>query len=81
MGKGILTKEEKALYLTPAEINVMQLILQGNTSKEVGKILSISYKTVESHRTNVMKRFGCRNMPQLVLVLIEKKLLRHENNP
>jgi DNA-binding NarL/FixJ family response regulator len=42
--------------LTPAERRIMQLIANGKTSKEIGAELSIHYRTVENHRTNICRK-------------------------
>jgi DNA-binding NarL/FixJ family response regulator len=44
--------------LTPTERRVMQLIANGKTSKEIGSELSIHYRTVENHRTNITRKLG-----------------------
>lgn len=44
--------------LTPTERKVMQLIANGKTSKEIGSELSIHYRTVENHRTNITRKLG-----------------------
>jgi DNA-binding NarL/FixJ family response regulator len=47
-----------ASNLTPTERRVMQLIANGKTSKEIGSELSIHYRTVENHRTNITRKLG-----------------------
>jgi DNA-binding NarL/FixJ family response regulator len=42
--------------LTPTERRIMRLIALGNTSKEIGAELSIHYRTVENHRTNICRK-------------------------
>jgi DNA-binding NarL/FixJ family response regulator len=42
--------------LTPTEHRIMQLIASGKTSKEIGSELSIHYRTVENHRTNICRK-------------------------
>jgi DNA-binding NarL/FixJ family response regulator len=43
-------------HLTPTELRIMQLIALGKTSKEIGTELSIHYRTVENHRTNICRK-------------------------
>jgi DNA-binding NarL/FixJ family response regulator len=54
------TKSDQSLAskLTPTERRVMQLIATGKTSKEIGSELSIHYRTVENHRTNITRKLG-----------------------
>jgi DNA-binding NarL/FixJ family response regulator len=51
---------EKALLqsLSPAELRVLQLIADGRSSKEIGADLSIHYRTVENHRSNISRKLG-----------------------
>jgi DNA-binding NarL/FixJ family response regulator len=50
-------KEQTAMgTLTPTERRIMRLIAQGKTSKEIGNELSIHYRTVENHRTNMCRK-------------------------
>jgi DNA-binding NarL/FixJ family response regulator len=49
--------EELTSRLTPTERRVMQLIAQGKSSKDIGAELSIHYRTVENHRTNICRKF------------------------
>ena len=49
--------EELTSRLTPTERRVMHLIAQGKSSKDIGAELSIHYRTVENHRTNICRKF------------------------
>jgi len=53
--------------LSPREQEVIRLIAQGSTSKEIANKLFISAATVETHRTNLMGKLGVRNVAGLVL--------------
>ncbi len=50
--------EELTSRLTPTERRVMQLIARGKSSKDIGAELSIHYRTVENHRTNICRKFA-----------------------
>jgi len=47
--------------LTPAEIQVADLVKNGKTSKEIAEILNIAVRTVESHRKNIRRKLGLKN--------------------
>jgi DNA-binding NarL/FixJ family response regulator len=52
------TNDSLTRNLTPTERRIMQLIAVGKTSKEIGAELSIHYRTVENHRTNISRKFS-----------------------
>ncbi|MBL8051358.1 MAG: response regulator transcription factor [Anaerolineales bacterium] len=61
--------------LSPREKEILQLITEEHTSGEVGKILSISEKTVEKHRANIMEKLQVRNLAGLVRLAIKHGLI------
>lgn len=61
--------------LSPREKEILQLIAEEHTSNEVGKILSISEKTVEKHRANIMEKLQVRNLAGLVRLAIKHGLI------
>ena len=56
--------------LTPRQREILQLVVEGLTSKEIAGRLDLSVKTVESHRAQLMKRLGVSNVSGLVLSAI-----------
>jgi PAS domain S-box-containing protein len=52
--------------LTPREREVAALLMDGLTSKEIGKALSISHRTVEIHRARLMRKYQAHSTPDLV---------------
>jgi DNA-binding NarL/FixJ family response regulator len=52
--------------LTPRQREVLQLIAEGNSTKEIAAKLNLSIKTVESHRAQLMHRLGIHDVPGLV---------------
>jgi two-component system, NarL family, response regulator NreC len=61
--------------LTPREKEVLQLLAEGKTNKDVATILDISPYTVESHRTNLMQKLNLHNTAEIVLYAVRKKLI------
>ncbi len=60
--------------LTPRERQVLSLVAHGYTSKQIGEKLGISPRTAETHRVNIGRRLGIRNVAQMVRYAIENKL-------
>ncbi len=52
--------------LSPRQAEILQLIAEGNTAKQIALELSISVKTVETHRTVLMRRIGVRDLAGLI---------------
>jgi PAS domain S-box-containing protein len=50
------------VMLTPAEIQIAQMIKQGLSNKEIALSLNCSIKTIDSHRTNIRRKLGLKNM-------------------
>jgi two-component system response regulator NreC len=61
--------------LTPREIEVLRLIAQGHTNRQMADLLSISIRTVESHRSNLMNKLGLRSRVDLVRYAKEHKII------
>jgi two-component system response regulator FixJ len=57
--------------ITPRELQIMELLVQGHANKSVAYELGISEKTVEVHRAKLMKRLGLRSFAELVRVGVE----------
>ncbi|MBN3035393.1 MAG: response regulator transcription factor [Bacteroidales bacterium] len=52
--------------LTPREIEIMKLIAEGHSNRQIGESLFISHRTVDTHRTNLMKKIGAANIAALI---------------
>jgi len=59
--------------LTTAELRVLRLVAENKTSKEIADILSLSYKTVENHRTNISSKLNLHGSHSLLKFAIENK--------
>lgn len=62
--------------LTPREREVLQLIAEGKTTKEVAGVLGISVKTAESHRTRIMQKLNIHDTANLVRYAIRRGIVR-----
>lgn len=62
--------------LTEREREVLQLLAEGRSNKEVAGVLNLSLSTVETHRTNMMQKLNLHSAAEIVLYAVRKKLIR-----
>jgi len=62
--------------LTPREKEILKMLAEGNSVKEVACQLNLSVKTVEAHKFNLMRKLDIHNKAQLVQYAIQKKVIR-----
>jgi two-component system response regulator NreC len=67
--------EDNLSLLTDREREVLQLIAEGKTNKEVAHLLSVSINTVETHRKHVMEKLDLHNTAELVRFAVRKKIV------
>lgn len=68
--------EEEFDILTPRELEVLKLIAEANTSKEIADKLVISIKTVDRHRQNILEKLGMRDRVELTRYAIRRGLIQ-----
>jgi DNA-binding NarL/FixJ family response regulator len=61
--------------LTDREREILQLIAEGHTNKEVAGILNVSITTVETHRTHILQKLGLHSVPELILYAVRKGII------
>ncbi|NQU84140.1 MAG: response regulator transcription factor [Mariniphaga sp.] len=71
--------QEKREDLTSREREVLQLISEGNSTREIAKSLFVSIKTVESHRQRLMQKLNLFSIPELTKYAIKMGLTALEN--
>lgn len=59
--------------LTAREAAVLNLIMQGATSRSAGAALGISPRTVEFHRANIMQKLSAKNVADLIRIVLSDK--------
>lgn len=64
--------------LTPRELEVLTLVAQGYTNQDIADQLTLSIKTVQAHRANVMEKLGLRDITHLVRFAIKHGLIAAE---
>lgn len=61
--------------LSPREREILQLIAEGYTNKQIAEILSISIKTVQAHRNSLMQKLDLHDRGELIKYAIQKKII------
>ena len=67
--------ESREEELTPREEEVVKLVAEAHTNKEIAEILDLAEKTVENHRSNAMRKLGMRDRVELVRYAIRRGLI------
>ena len=68
-------KSDSQIDFTQREIEIIQHLADGLTNKEIGDKLYISHRTVDTHRTNIMKKVGVNNVARLISFAIKSGLV------
>jgi DNA-binding NarL/FixJ family response regulator len=79
--KGVVSQRgapPKFPTLTPREKEVIQLLAEGKSSKEVASVLNLSTKTAETHRSNIMRKLGFHSIRDLVLYAVKNNIIQVE---
>jgi DNA-binding NarL/FixJ family response regulator len=61
--------------LTPRQREIVQLLAEGKSSKEVAVALGLSVKTAETHRANIMRRLDCHSVSELVRYAVRNNII------
>ena len=67
--------EDSFDLLTPREREILQLIAEGKSNKDVANLLNLSVYTVETHRANLMQKLNLRSVPELILYAVRKGII------
>jgi two-component system response regulator NreC len=67
--------EDSYDLLTDREREILQLVAEGRTNKEVASILNISLTTVETHRTHILQKLNLHSVPELILYAVRKGII------
>ena len=64
-----------AIRLTPRQREIVQLLAEGKSSKEVAVALDLSVKTAETHRANIMRKLDCHSVSEVVRYAIRNNII------
>jgi DNA-binding NarL/FixJ family response regulator len=62
--------------VTPRERQIIQLLAEGGSNKEVASALGVSVKTIDAHRANIMRKLRLRSTSELVRYAIRNKIVQ-----
>jgi two-component system response regulator NreC len=68
-------KEDSYELLTPREREILQLVAEGKSSKEIANLLDLSVYTVETHRARAMQKLNLHGIPELILYAVRKGII------
>jgi len=67
--------EDTYELLTTREREVLQLVAEGKSNKEVANLLNLSLYTVETHRTHILQKLNLHSVPELILYAVRKGII------
>jgi len=67
--------EDSYDLLSAREREILQLVAEGKSSKEIANLLNLSVYTVETHRGNIMQKLNLRGIPELILYAVRKGIV------
>jgi DNA-binding NarL/FixJ family response regulator len=73
--KEMTTEEGSSFRLTQRQKEIVQLLAEGKSSKEVASALGVTVKTAETHRANIMRRLDCHSVTALVRYAIRNHII------
>jgi len=67
--------EDSYDLLSPREREVLQLVAEGKSNKEIAGLLNLSVYTVETHRAKIMQKLNLKGVPELILYAVRKGII------
>jgi len=71
---------ERMARLTPREYEILALVVEGLSSKEIAGRLTVSFKTVEAHRAKIMRKMEAESVAQLVRIVVSANSLADQRD-
>jgi len=75
LNRPAMLKGDRDEHLTPRELEILQMIVEGKSNKEIASVLDLSANTVAVHRANIMDALGIHNTAELVVYAIRNGLV------
>jgi DNA-binding NarL/FixJ family response regulator len=61
--------------LTAREREILQLVAEGRSNKEIGALLNVSFYTVETHRSHILQKLNLHSVPEVILYAVRKGII------
>ncbi|HUE52948.1 MAG TPA: response regulator transcription factor [Terriglobales bacterium] len=74
-------QEPSLTILSPREREIVQLLAEGRSSKEIASTLDLSVSTVETHRSNIMRKLDIHSISELVLYAVRNNIVQVQAGP
>jgi DNA-binding NarL/FixJ family response regulator len=68
--------EDSYDLLTPREREILQMLAEGKTNKEVANVLHLSVHTVDAHRGNILQKLNLHGVPEMILYAVRKGIIQ-----
>ncbi len=68
--------EDSYDLLTPREAEILQLLAEGKTNKDVAQLLNLSVYTIDTHRGNILEKLNLHSVPELILYAVRKGIIQ-----
>jgi DNA-binding NarL/FixJ family response regulator len=75
LGKGPTASEDEQLQITGREREIVQLLAEGKSGKDVATVLGISLKTVDTHRSNILRKLHFHSVTELVRYAVRNHIV------
>jgi DNA-binding NarL/FixJ family response regulator len=75
LGKGLRASDDESLWITAREREIVQLLAEGKRSSEVAAVLNLSLKTIETHRSNILRKLHCHSVTELVRYAVRNHIV------
>jgi DNA-binding CsgD family transcriptional regulator len=73
--KTLMENNTPANPLTTREVEILKLIADGNSNTKIGRILGISHRTVDTHRTNIRNKIGVNGLAGMIRYAFKSKII------
>ncbi len=71
----MIRKDELTIPLTKRETQILKLIAEGYSNTQIGKLLEISHRTVDTHRTNIRNKLGVSGLAGMIRYALQNQII------